>query len=113
MPQLRTTILNMTPLPKVTEETRSDGSGTMAVDPMLLALTTGRHPTIVEMGILGTVLTDTIVNGGSGINVLPKDVWKKLRQPTLWPPTFQLLMADQHEIKSLGTLMVQLVTIGT
>lgn len=26
------------------------------IDPMLLALTTGRHPTVVEMGILGTTL---------------------------------------------------------
>ena len=45
---------------------------------MLLAIMTGRHPAVVEMGILGTVLTDTIVDGGSGVNVLPKDIWKKL-----------------------------------
>ena len=88
MPQLRTAILNMTPFPKVMEETRRDGSRTTAKDPMLLALTTGRHPAVVEMGILGAVLTDTIVDGGSGVNVLPEDVWKKLGQPTLWPPTF-------------------------
>ena len=113
MPQLRTTILNMTPLPKATEETRRDGSGTMAVDPMLLTLTTGRHPAVVKMGILGTVLTDTIVDGGSGMNVLPKDVWKKLGQSTLWAPTFQLLTVDQHGIKLLGTLLAQPVTIGT
>ena len=94
MPQLRTTILNMTPFPKATEETGRDGSGTTATDPMLLALTTGRHPTVVKMGIRGTVLTDTIVDGGSGVNVLPKDVWKKLGQPTLWPSTFQLLTID-------------------
>ena len=73
---------------------------------MLLALTMGRHPTVVEMGILGTFLIDTIVNGGSSVNVLPENVWKKLGKPMLWPPTFQLRMTDQHEIKPLGTLMV-------
>ena len=71
----------MTPL--ATEETGRDGSGTTTTYPMLLALTTGRHPAVVEMGILGTVLTNTIVDEGSGVNVLPEDVWKKLGQPTL------------------------------
>ena len=65
------------------------------------------------MGILGTILIYTIIDGGSGVNVLPEDVWKKLGQPTLWPPTFQLLTTNQHGIKPLGTLMVQLVIIGT
>ena len=74
MPQLRMTILNMTRFSKATEEIGRDGSGTMATDLMLLALTTGRHSTVVEMGILGTVLTDTIVDGGSGVNVLLEDV---------------------------------------
>ena len=31
----------------------------------------------------------------------------------MWPPTFQLLTADQHGIKPLGVLMAQPVTIGT
>ena len=83
MPQLRTTILNYTPFPKATEEIGRDRNGMMATNPMLLALTTGRHPTIIEMRILGNVLTDTIVDGGSGVNVLPEDTWKKLGKPTL------------------------------
>ena len=87
MPQLRTAIMSMTPSLRVTEEAR-DSKETTAANPMLLALTTGRHLTVVEMGILGTVLTNTIVDKGSGVNVLPKDIWKKLGQPTLWPPTF-------------------------
>ena len=31
----------------------------------------------------------------------------------LWPPTYRLLIVDQHGIKPLGTLIAQLVTIGT
>ena len=38
MPQLRTTIMNMTPFLKATEEIGRDGSGMTATDPMLLAL---------------------------------------------------------------------------
>lgn len=64
MPQLQTAIVNMTPLSKATEETGKDGSGTTAANPMLLALTTRRHLTVVEMDIPGTVLTDTIMDGG-------------------------------------------------
>ena len=64
----------MIPFSKATEETGKDGSGMMATDPMLLALTMGRHPAVVEMGILGTVLTNTIVDGGSWVNVLPEEV---------------------------------------
>lgn len=113
MPQLWTVILNMTPLLKAIEETRTDGSRITAIEPMLLAFTTGGHTTVVEMGIMGTVLEDTIMDRGLGVNVLPEDIWRKLGQPTLWPPIVQLLTADQHEIKSLGNLMVQSVTIGT
>lgn len=73
MPQLQTAILNYTPFLKATKDTRRNSSGMTATDPMLLALTMVMHLTIVEMGILGNVLTDTIVNGGSDVNVLPKD----------------------------------------
>ena len=91
MPQLRTTIINITPSLRVTEgakDSKETTAAATATDPMLLALTTGRLPAVVAMGILGTVLTNTIVDGGSGVNVLPEDIWKKLGQPTLWPPTF-------------------------
>ena len=80
---------------------------------MLLALTFGRHPAMIEMGILKHVLMNTIVDKGFGVNVLPEETWKKLGQPTMWPPKFQLLMADQHGIKPLSILMAQPVTIGT
>ena len=89
MPQLRTTLTNMAPTAKLPEEHRKEKeSGTSAADPMLLALTSGQHLAVVEMGILGTVLSDTIVDGGSGVNILSEDTWKKLGQLTLWPPKF-------------------------
>ena len=65
------------------------------------------------MGILGTIVIDMIVDEGFGVNVLLEDTWKKLGKPTLWPPTFQLLMPDQHGIKPLGVLMAQPVIVGT
>ena len=42
-------------------------------DPMLLALTSGWHPTVIEMGILGNVLIDTTVDRGFRVNVLLED----------------------------------------
>ena len=72
-------------------------------DPMLLALNMGRHLAVVETGILGTLLTYTIVDEGFDVNILPEEMWKKLGQPTLWLPTFQLLSADQHKVKPLSS----------
>ena len=112
MPQLWTEILNMTPSPKAIEEPRKDAQGRSSTT-VLLALTTGIHPVVVEMGILGTILPDTIIDEGSGVNVLPEQTWKQLGQPMLWPPTFQLLTTNQQGIKPLGTLIAQPVTIGT
>ena len=73
MPQLRTAILNMTTSPKTTDGPRKNthgGSEGLVTDPMLLALNIGRHPAVVEMGILRSFLMDTIVDEGSGVNVL-------------------------------------------
>lgn len=54
-----------------------------------------------------------IVDGGFGVNVLYEETWKATRKPTLWPPTFQLVGVDQHEIKPIETLMGQKVVIDT
>ena len=114
MPKLCTALTNIAPIAKQpAEQGREKEGGASAEDQMLLALSSRRHLTVVEMGILGTVLTETIVDGGSGVNVLPEDTWKRLGQPTLWPPTFQLLTADQHGIKPLGVLTTQPMTIET
>ena len=87
--------------------------GEQTIDPVLLTANIKKMPAVVHMEIRGNILTNTIVDGGSGVNVLPEDTWKSLGKPTLWPPTFQLVGADQHGIKPLGTLMAQKVTIGT
>lgn len=115
VPQLKTALLNTYTNPSIVPETNEQPtlSGGSATDPMLLIVSNGRHPMVVEMGILGTILTDTIGDGGSGVNVLPEDTWKKLDKPTLWLATFNLLGVNQHGIKPLGTLMAQQVTIGT
>ncbi|XP_059068990.1 uncharacterized protein LOC131859364 [Cryptomeria japonica] len=109
MPHLKMAILNVVP----TQSYQAKKAEISIVDPMLLVVNSGRHPAVVEMGILGTTLMDTFVDGGSGVNVLPEEKWKKLGNPTLWPPTFNLLGEDQHGIKLLGTLMAQHVMIDT
>lgn len=108
MLHLKTAILNAIPA-----QSHKEKAEPSTIDPMLLVVNSGCHPTMVEMGILGMTLTNTIVDGGSGVNVLPKETWKKLGKPTLWPPTFNLLGADQQGIKPLETLMAQQMMIGT
>lgn len=112
MPQLRTMLLNNLSQPRTNTDHRTDVPGGSAIDPRLVVVNTGRNPTIVEMGILGTILTDIIVDGGSRVNVLPEETWRKLGKSTLWPSTFNMLGADQHGIKLIGIVMGQQVTIG-
>ena len=78
----------------------------------LFTIGMGRTLTVVEMEIMGCKLSNTIVDGGSGLNFLPKETWKAIGKPTLWPLTFQLVGADQHGIKPIGTLMGQKVVIS-
>lgn len=65
MPQLRTPILssvqNTTHTFFYTSSNLLEVPDSPSADPMLLAVNSGRHPAVVEMGILGTILTDTIV----------------------------------------------------
>ena len=75
MPQLRSALTNITPAVKLPgEHGREKESGASIVDrrekenrasttdTTLLALSSERHPTVIEIGILGTVLTNTIVD---------------------------------------------------
>lgn len=76
-----------------------------ASNPMLLTVSIGRRPAMVEMEIMGQKLTNTIVDGKSDVNVIPEETWKGLGKPTLWLLTFYLVGVDQHGIKPLETLM--------
>lgn len=102
VPQLKTTLLN-------THATMTETKGQpmvpggLATNPMLLTVSNGRHPTMVEMGILRTILIDIIVDGGSGVNILSKEMWRNLGKSTLWPSLFNLLDTNQQGIKPLGT----------
>lgn len=87
--------------------------GEQVVDLMILVVNMQKKSTIVRMKILGMTLTNTIVDGGSRVNVLPEDRWMFLGKPTLWPPTFQLVGANQHGIQPLGVVMEQKVMVGT
>lgn len=62
----------------------------------LFTIGMGRTPAVVEMEILGYQLSNTIVDGGSGVNILSKETWKAMGIPTLWPRTFQLVGTDQY-----------------
>ncbi len=114
LPHLKTTLLNTCTVQPSTNTTQHPTIlGVSTMNPMLLALNNGQYLVVIEMGILGTILTDMIVDVGSRVNVLPEETCKKLGKPTPWSPTFNLLGVDQHVIKPLGTLMAQPVTIAT
>lgn len=65
------------------------------LEPTLFVIRMGRTPTIVEIEIMGHQLTNTIVDGECGMNVLLEKTWRALGKPTLWPPTFHLVGVDQ------------------
>lgn len=43
------------------------------IDPMLLTVNIAKQSVVIEMEIMGKNLTNTIIDGGSGVNRLPKD----------------------------------------
>lgn len=80
-------------------------TGNLVTDPMLLTMGIGRKSAIVKMEIMGCKLTNAIIDKGSSVNVLQEETWKVLGKPPLWPLTFHLVGADQHDIKPLGMLI--------
>lgn len=56
---------------------------TDAIDPILLTISIGRKLVMVEMEIMGQKLTNTIVDSGSRVKVLPEETWRGLGKPTL------------------------------
>lgn len=83
VPQLKKAILNSIPTQVKRREVVSPTIDLVlrevvspTVDPMLLVVNRGCQLTVVEMGILGTTLTNTIMDRGLGLNVLPKATWK-------------------------------------
>lgn len=80
---------------------------------MLLKVNLVKKHTMVHMEILGKNLACTIIDGESKVNILPKDTQKSLGKPIIWPPTFQLVGANQQGIKVLRVPMAQKVLIGT
>lgn len=57
--------------------------GNESSDPMFMAVNNRRKLTIIKMEIMGKNLIDTIVDGGSVVNVLLKETWKRLEKPTV------------------------------
>lgn len=82
-------------MPGDEEEVEERNHSKEVADPMLMTVGVGRTLAVVEMEIMGYKLTNTIVDGGSAVNVLPEETWKALGKPTLWPPAFHLVGADQ------------------
>ena len=58
-------------------------------------------------------ITGTLVDGGSGVNILPEFVYKKMQLSDLEAAPFQLKMADQRRIQPLGILRNQKITISS
>ena len=52
------------------------------------------------------------MDGGSGVNILPEFMYKKLKLSVLEEAPFQLKMADQRRIQPLGILRNQEITIS-
>lgn len=52
-------------------------------------------------------IAGVLLDGGSGVNILSKFMYKKLKCPALEDAPFQLKMADQRRVQPLGILRMQ------
>lgn len=83
--------------------TKSPLKTNQATNYMLLAVSIGRKTIVIKMKIMRK-MSNSIINKGSRVNVLPEETWNCLGKPTLWT---NLLLGRSLPIwhKSLGTLM--------
>ena len=106
LPQLRVAITQGARIKGVSSKQEKKEKAQMRKETnTLFTIGMGRTPVVVEMEIMRCKLSNTIFDGGLGINILLERAWKALGKPTLWPPTFELAGANQHGIKPIGTLM--------
>ncbi|MCO5547883.1 hypothetical protein L7F22_001335 [Adiantum nelumboides] len=61
----------------------------------------------------GILFEEVLLDGGSGANILPEEVYRKLKLgATLSPAPFQVKMADQRRVQPLGILKQQAIEIA-
>ena len=68
-------------------------------------------PTIT-VDFQGDQIGGVLLDGGSGVNILPESEFLKLGKVTLDPAPFQVKMADQRRIQPLGILRRQEVSVA-
>ncbi|MCO5571971.1 hypothetical protein L7F22_025722 [Adiantum nelumboides] len=67
----------------------------------------------VAMMFQGMLFEEVLLDGGSGLNTLPEEVYRSLKLGgTLSPAPFQVKMADQRRVQPLGILKQQAIEIA-
>ena len=66
----------------------------------------------VQIHYNAEVIDTALVDGGSGVNILPEFMYKKMNLPVLEEVPFQLKMADQRRIQPLGILRNQEIIVA-
>ena len=60
----------------------------------------------------GRIFEEVLLDGGSGVNILPEIVYLSMAVQKLEPAPFQVKMADQRRLQPLGILKDQRITIS-
>ena len=81
-------------------ETGTLGSGCLAVRPTS-SLTDYKSPRLT-VRVSGTLLQGAIVDGGSGINLMPEYTMIALGLQTTRPANFSVTLADQRSVPPIG-----------
>ncbi|MCO5605433.1 hypothetical protein L7F22_059617 [Adiantum nelumboides] len=69
---------------------------------------------IVVVVFQGMLFEEVMLDGGLGVNILPEEVYRKLKLGgTLSPTPFQVKMADQRRVQPLGILKQQAIEIAS
>lgn len=70
------------------------------------------HAPKITVVLEGIMLTGAIIDGGSGVNILPESTRAKVGLPLTDPPPFVLRLADQRTVHPLGLVKGAHVTIN-
>ena len=88
-------------------------SGTLALDTLRVNPqdVDFKVPTI-KVEFDGRIFEEVLLDGGSGVNILPEIVYLSTTVQKLEPAPFQVKMADQRRLQPLGILKDQRITIS-
>ncbi len=75
---------------------------TLRPSPIITFVVINPHMDVIQVQVGKNMVADVLLDGGSNVNIMTKELRKELRLPNLKPMLYTLLMMDQIITKLVG-----------